>query len=618
MQPARVLRGGAALLALALFLMATATPAPLAATAQPPAAPSVSKSVRPPTPPVSLAGIPSPDMSPIPLQQSSRRPHLESAVDQFLTGYSVQQSGASRAESLGLMLEGDRLRLIVDAEAGTEQRVREQAAALGAEVESVYGSWLQVLVHPANVTSLSELSGVNMVRRPIEFRPQGTPVKSQAIAYSGADKWHAAGFRGQGTKIAVVDLGFQGYQDLLGRELPANVRTKSFARGGAIEGTSEHGAACAEIVYGMAPEATLYLVNFTTEVDLGNAIDWMVDEGITIVSFSLGHTSGPLNGTHPTDSIINNANARGILWVNAAGNSGARHWHGDFANGKDDDWVEFAPGVKLNPITVEAGEPVLAILTWDDWPLSKEDYGLYLFLEVFDKQLNMVSFADTLHTGKEAPQQVLVAFGAPRGKYYLGVKRLKATKPMHFHLWSMVQDLGIKRTDMSIVIPAAATGAFAVGATNDGKDTIEEFSSRGPTADGRMKPDMTAPDRVDTAIYGAEGFEGTSASAPHVAGAAAVIRSAYPWLTTEQVQNYLKNNALDLGDPWADNVFGAGRLQLPAAPGDVPPVPTFTPAPPPSPTMEPTPRPTRTPVRTPTVGPTATPTAAPTSPAWAT
>src|SRR5947207_14401248 len=39
-----------------------------------------------------------------------------------------------------------------------------------------------------------------------------------------------------------------------------------------------HGTACAEIVYDMAPGATLYLVNFTTEVDLGNAINWLVED----------------------------------------------------------------------------------------------------------------------------------------------------------------------------------------------------------------------------------------------------------------------------------------------------------------------------------------------------
>ena len=73
---------------------------------------------------------------------------------------------------------------------------------------------------------------------------------------------------------------------------------------------------------------------------------------------------------------------------------------------------------------------------------------------------------------------------------------------------------------------AAASGAFAGSAApsescNDVRhETLQSYSSRGPTLDGRVKPDIAAIDGV--AITGAGGFPqtffGTSAAAPHVAG----------------------------------------------------------------------------------------------------
>lgn len=58
---------------------------------------------------------------------------------------------------------------------------------------------------------------------------------------------------------------------------------------------------------------------------------------------------------------------------------------------------------------------------------------------------------------------------------------------------------------------------------------------------------------------------GTSFSAPLVAGAAAIIREAYPALTAAQVVQVLLNSADDLGDPGVDAVYGHGMLNIDAA-----------------------------------------------------
>jgi subtilisin family serine protease len=77
------------------------------------------------------------------------------------------------------------------------------------------------------------------------------------------------------------------------------------------------------------------------------------------------------------------------------------------------------------------------------------------------------------------------------------------------------------------LFPGHARGAVTVGAVAFDSLALEGYSSRGPTADGRPKPDLAAPARVRTASYG-ESFPGTSAAAPHAAGAAALLLSRNP------------------------------------------------------------------------------------------
>ena len=69
-----------------------------------------------------------------------------------------------------------------------------------------------------------------------------------------APTWHAAGQNGAGVKVAIIDLGFQGYTALLGSELPATVNT-SCNQVSPLENGEKHGAAVAEIVFATGPKS---------------------------------------------------------------------------------------------------------------------------------------------------------------------------------------------------------------------------------------------------------------------------------------------------------------------------------------------------------------------------
>lgn len=107
----------------------------------------------------------------------------------------------------------------------------------------------------------------------------------------------------------------------------------------------------------------------------------------------------------------------------------------------------------------------------------------------------------------------------------------------------------------SITDPGNADGVITVGATHRYRPHtygVSFFSSRGPTGDGRLKPDIVAPgERIRSCMLGGEWGEldGTSMAAPHVSGAAAMLIARYSELIGQprEIKRILCETATDLG-----------------------------------------------------------------------
>jgi len=119
--------------------------------------------------------------------------------------------------------------------------------------------------------------------------------------------------------------------------------------------------------------------------------------------------------------------------------------------------------------------------------------------------------------------------------------------------------------------PANNPGSLSVGAI-DSAQRVVSSSSRGPSAcGGGIYPGIAAPGKdVLTAGLTTNGANptnyafssGTSFAAPHVAGAMAVLKSAYPGKSMDEIEAALTNGAFDLGTAGPDNDSGVGLVDL--------------------------------------------------------
>jgi hypothetical protein len=396
---------------------------------------------------------------------------------------------------------------------------------------------------------------------PAEEKGQSTVAhdRQQHLQRLGVPGWHAAGYRGQGVKVAVIDSGFHDYRDYVAGALPADIIVRSFRLDGNLEATdSQHGILCGEVVHNLAPDAELLFANWEPrrpETFL-EAVRWARSQGAKIVSCSCimpewsdGDGGGAVHAE--LARLLGNGQSPGdLLCFAAAGNTAERHWCGTFRAGEAG-YHEWRPGCTENPLK--------------PWGSHEVDVDLYT-----RPGSTYEVCVDDMTTGEQVARAVTSAAGErcvasahfqPEQGTAYGVRvRLLSGPQGRFHLVALHSGLELGQGGGSICFPADGKDVIAVGAvTADGRRCA--YSACGPNSQ-RPKPDLVAPVPFPTTCR-ARPFGGTSAAAPQAAALAALCWSRHNDWPAARVRLALQSAALDLGPPGHDSETGHGLIRLP-------------------------------------------------------
>lgn len=453
----------------------------------------------------------------------------------------------------------------------------DEVRAQGAEVSFVFDGLVFAHVPLGSVSELGRSEALYYMSRQAELSPAYPALAAPSNPSDGvrsvrAELLHAEGITGSGVKIGILDFGFARYQTLQRQgRVPAPAGARAFTSNGSLDLGEVHGTACAEIIHAMAPDAELYLAAVEGREDqIIQASFWLAEQGVDIISFSGGGHVGPHDGRSLLDRLVEAITQKGVLWVNAAGNEGASHWTGNAVDRDRDGWLDIGPQGENFMVIQPKLDGISTKVVWDDWganprmPSSTQDIDAFLFQpDPRTRSARLLGRSVNPQQGRGAPFEYIGARVARDRPYLLALRASNLTRAVRVHVYSdYPADLAPIQPRGSIGIPATSPAALAVGAVDVRTDRLEDFSSRGPTDDGRLKPEVSAPDNTVSEAYAGDGgrFPGTSAACPHVSGFAALLRQMRPQADNAALRRDITEAVRPKGGQTPNHDYGHGHI----------------------------------------------------------
>jgi len=421
-----------------------------------------------------------------------------------------------------------------------------------------------------SVPAIKDLSYVSYISLPrLQYRDcEGNGlVQSEAVMKDlmKTCTLHGEGITGKGVSVAVTDSNFF-FDDITKVELPSSM-DMSLVSSNVYSIKQWHGTACSEIIADVAPGANqLFVDTGSTEMSFIDALENLTRQGkkIDLVSSSMDFPVGMFDGEDDVCLAVRNLTRNGTIWVNAAGNWAQRHWSGNFKDGDGDGINEFSQEDESINITARKGETIEVILSWDDdWEHASEDYDLYVY-----SPRGGYAQSRNPQTGYfgHSPVETISLDAPVSGVYEIKIRKVNATRDrVLFNLIAPKQDLDEYRVvEGSLGVLSCSNDVITVGALDAVTGELAPYSSRGPTADGRIKPDIVAPTNVTVSSSYPYKFEGTSAAAPHASGCVALLHQKFGNPGCD-IKSAIIKGADDFGDLGPDNAYGYGLINASSA-----------------------------------------------------
>ena len=507
-------------------------------------------------------------------------PTLLSALSILATAQNAGTKGLGSGVGASLIP----VEIIVQPGSDTVDAVRRAVAQGGGRVTGGDGNVISARLSPSQLANMGARPDVHSINP----QPRILPMQEVEQGSKGLDalrKTHAGslGWSGRGVRIGIIDVGFKNYTRWVSAgRLPRPVDTRAFNSSQDLAGSgggSEHGTACFELIHDMARNAEYVLAVVDLPDEFEPAVRWLVKEKkVDIISFSAGFAdAGAQDGRSQLDVLVDRTVKEDrVLWVNSSGNQGLAHWAGDASNRDADRWVQFSKETKRRLFIRADQGKVQVSFSWDDWRYkgtsrwTRHEVDARLFrLDTKTRGISLIT-ARTVTPGPGKPSFILEADVPPNSDLILAVRIPSADGPLRAHVFVSGGTVSPAVPEGSVTIPATARYSLAVGAVNIRQNYIEQIepsSSRGPTDDGRQKPDISAFDDVESLVF-REGFKGTSAAAPTVAGFAAQLKEGNRQLSglalREEVLRYVRAPRGHVADAaYGRGILDASVVQVP-------------------------------------------------------
>lgn len=409
--------------------------------------------------------------------------------------------------------------------------------------------------HRQNVSRLPWVKSVTRVREPVSPAVAGSGNASSL----GVERLHQRGITGSNVRVGIIDGGFDPTTANLS-DAVADTRRFSEPVG------TRHGTAVAEIVSQTAPDASLYLATATTPTNVSASLEYFAARDVDVVVMSAAYPSLNDDGEHILAQPIADARRNGILYVNSAGNFRLQHWEGSFVDTDGDGYHEFTPGTderQCIPSCTVLAQPgrFRAVLDWE-----REGDGSEYQIRLYDPSVGdqgeiFATSVPAFETADDNRQFMATQLSRRPVDLVINNTAGPGNDELELYLYDTQMEDPVGRS--SIGAPADVAAATSVAAYDRANQQTAAYSSLGPTDDGRLAPTVTGYTNIGVS---SGTFRGTSASAPYVAGVAALIEGATAEdRSPRQLNSVLVETADDIGDPGEDITSGAGVINASAA-----------------------------------------------------